>query len=296
MKIFSQKNGKIEKIICEILTFFAIFDCAVSQKKIAKLLGVKKLKLKNDEFRRDKNHEFLAQKNASKNIFNETLKCEKISEKLFARGKFWGKFLRFAPFVRGVAVANSVALQTARKNSDIDFLIICKNNRVFCARFFATLFLQIFGIRRRGEKISQKICLSFFIAEKKINFEKIKLSRDIYLAFWCANLRPIFGREIFERFKIENEKWVRNEAKIEIIFETKNLKSSRNFVQKIFEFFCFGFFLEKILQRILFPRMRRKKAKLDDARGAILQKNILKFHDRDRRFEFQKKFAEILEN
>lgn len=66
------------------------------------------------------------------------------------------------PFVRGIALAGSLAQGKARQSSDIDYLILLEPNRLFTARFLVTLLVQILGLRRTGRLIAGRICLNHY--------------------------------------------------------------------------------------------------------------------------------------
>lgn len=196
--------------------------------------------------------------------------------------------LRFFPGVRAVAVCNSAAMGTANEESDIDLLIITSPKRLWTARIFCTAFLHILGLRRHGKKRKGRFCLSFFMTESAINFERMALlPRDPYLAFWVSTLHPIFGKEVFARLADENRNFVKNNADIPLLFVEKlrNEPKKRPKIQRFLEVF-FGTFFESLCKKIFLPRTLAKKRKLKDDSGIIVSENILKFHNTDKRKEF----------
>ncbi|MBP7875646.1 hypothetical protein KA012_01455, partial [Candidatus Woesebacteria bacterium] len=64
------------------------------------------------------------------------------------------KFCRMLPWVRGVAVTGSVAVENAESNDDVDLLIVCADNRLWLVRPLLIFFSQLYGKRRtwRGEE------------------------------------------------------------------------------------------------------------------------------------------------
>jgi len=224
----------------------------------------------------------------NKNFTQETKEHKKWS--FFYLEKAWKyvPMLRFLPGVRAVAVCNSVAMGTATEDSDIDLLIITDSKKLWTARVFCTIFFHLLGLRRHGKKIAGRFCLSFFITESAMNFERIALlPRDPYLAFWISTLHPIFGRDVFLRLAEKNRNFVKKNAGIPLLFlekireEPKKRPFFQRFLEKIFEKQW-----EYVLKKIFLPRAIRKKRKLKDDSGIILSEHILKFHNSDKRKEF----------
>lgn len=90
------------------------------------------------------------------------------------RAKTAGKILRFVPFVRLAGLNGSLAREEDNERSDIDFLIIAKKNRLYTARFFATLFLRLAFIKREKNKIAGRICLNCFLSSDDLDITPVK--------------------------------------------------------------------------------------------------------------------------
>lgn len=280
-----------------------------------------------------------------KTEFTETTKSHHIwSKKYLKKAHKWLPFFRFLPGVRAVAVCNTVALGTADKNSDIDLFIITASGKLWTARIFCTLFCQILRIRRHHKKVAGRFCLSFFVTENFLDFEKIAIEpRDPYLAFWISSLIPIFGKEVFKKILEKNKNFVQNNGGIGIRFENeknmadflKDVKDEKDsqlssVAKEIFQVsvteknekiipskqremegnelrgllkkqnatagqapllkkvgeFLLGSWFESLVKKIFLPRTLKKKAKLKDQSGTIVEDDILKFHNSDRRREF----------
>lgn len=203
-------------------------------------------------------------------------------------------WLRFLPGVRGVFLCNSVAFGTAQQSSDIDLLIITAPKKLWTARIFATTFLQLLGVRRHGEKIAGRFCLSFFITENALNFSRIALPHsDPYLGFWTLTLFPIFGEEVFQKIRTENRTFVQHETEEQI--PQRTVSTGTSVFRNGLEFF-FGNWVERAFKKLFLPRALRKEKRLLDASGIIISETILKFHNQDRRREIRKKYHWFLKN
>jgi hypothetical protein len=188
------------------------------------------------------------------------------------------------PFLRMAAVCNNHAFGIAGEKSDIDLFIIAKKDRMFTARVFLTLLLHILGMRRHGEKIHGRFCLSFFIDEKALNLVEIAIKKDIYLAYWINKLVPVVGSGVVDDFETKN-KWICG------ILGCDNFKINRELMRKrsvfgvIFEIILWpvAWFIEWCLRKWQIKRAFKKASKLEDKSGTIISRHILKFHGGDKR-------------
>jgi len=266
--------------------FFAEFQVFPKAKNLKEIFAVET---------NEKNWQQIAKKNKIpvKSFRKNFLKQQKYNQDFFNFGKKIARFFKFLPGISGLAICNSVALQTSKKNSDIDFFIFCQNGKIWTARFFAVLFLQIFGWRRNKKKITKKICLSFFVVENFLDFKKISIKpKDPYLAFWILSLKPVFGKKILEKFWKKNINFVQKNLgfmpEIEEILQINCFeKKEKTFITKKFLEFIF-FWLEKILKFFCYKRANKKRKLLKNSEGIIISDKILKFHDKDIRRKISK--------
>lgn len=193
------------------------------------------------------------------------------------------KFLRFAPGIRMIAVANSLSYNRAREESDIDLFIIAKKGRVWTARFFTLLFLDIAGAR-------PLICASFFLSEDALNISPYKIAEhDPYLAFWIRELKQLYAEgDVYERF-INANNW--SIAKTPFVPYVPNYKRC---VKKPFfkSFLCLlvTWVDERVYKRAqaaLLPPLVKHLALALDSR-VVVSDNIIKMHTNDRRLEFKR--------
>lgn len=274
---------------------------------------------------------------------------EKWNQQQEIKKKYWGKvnnylpILQRLPFMKTIAVCNTLAFGSANAKSDIDLFIITTANRIFSARVIITLVTWLLGIRRHGKKIAGRFCLSFFIAEDALNLEKILLnssetsgvspysetskvspysvtsgvlqnsetskalpvtetpnilpytetSGDIYMAYWMRTLRPLVGMETFETFLAANT-WLQKffpESSYKTFLSNRSAKSSSSYKTKTWGLGGnFGNYLEKKLQNLHEKRFRQKISDLGPEASVIISPEMLKFHNIDRRKEFNQKF------
>lgn len=206
-------------------------------------------------------------------------------KKYTKKGFFWARILRFLPFVRGIALCNSLAMGNAEKKSDIDLLIVTATGRMWTARIFVTILCHILGIRRHGKKVAGRLCLSFFLSEDALTCENFALKpKDPYLAFWVSSLQPIFGREIFKKMAKENQDFAKENGNIVLRFEkqlSKIPKNGESFLEKML-----GEKFEQWIQKKWKPKTLAKYEQLADKSGTVISEKMLKFHNSDQREKF----------
>lgn len=223
------------------------------------------------------------------------IKIKNIKASLYRQASRAKNVLRHLPFIRTIAICNSLALGGVKKNSDVDLFIIVKKNRIYSTRMAAIFFLKIFRLYQNKIGEPQKISLGFFVDEKKLNIEDISLAgHDPYLSFWIASLKPIFGFKYYYQFCRENN-WVRGELP-NFALKRSNFER-RSFSQKIFEKFIPGIIidgLENLSRKLQQQRIFSRPENSWSTSTTIAQKHILKLHAKDKREYFREKLEERL--
>ncbi len=226
---------------------------------------------------------------------NEIRLLEKVSH--------YNAYFKYIPWILGIAVCNSLAMNSAHKDSDIDLFIITKQNRLWTARIWMTMLLTILRQRKTHKKHAWKFCLSFFVSEEWLDFSNIAIENDIYLSYWIDTLKPIINRnDIFKKFREVNKKicsvmspqsWILSPSRekgathSEII--VASLSSKGEGIQGWGSWvltMCWDY-LEKLLQTIFLPRTKKSFQKLWKPFWVIISPTMLKFHDRDKRKEIR---------
>ncbi len=289
----------LKSSILKTIAFFDIFDFPLTSEEIKthlygyhKPLHIKELKGTLDEIDEiEKIHDYYVLKNRGKLI--ELRKSRKfIAEKFWGRVRQYGQYIAQVPFVRMVAVCNNLAYDNPSELSDIDLFIVIEKDRMWLARLIITLILQFHGVRRHGDKIAGRFCLSFFVTTEKLNMEPLALKpEDPYMAYWTRLLLPIYGKKTYQEFKQKNEEWLKKEYGMN--FSDKNDKQlsfiSDSHLKKIKEWLYRGWFgdlYESILKKTFKKRTLRKAKKLGPEASVIVSDSILKFHNKDRRQEY----------
>lgn len=148
--------------------------------------------------------------------------ASKVMERAESKARFISKF----PFVAAVGVSGSLSKGYYDSNSDIDFFIITKPNRLWICRTILILYKKIFLLNSR-----KYFCPNYFISSEQLEI----VEQNRFTATELKTLVPMYGRDHFERF-YENNSWIKsyfkkfnpsltNIPEIEKNFFTKNIES-----------------------------------------------------------------------
>ncbi|MDP3964681.1 MAG: hypothetical protein Q8Q20_03440 [bacterium] len=223
-----------------------------------------------------------------------------------AEGKF-RKLMRFTqrlrrlPFVRMIAVCNSLAYSNSREDADIDLFIITQPARIWTTRMYLTGYLKLFGERPTGAHTRDTLCASFYIAADRLDLSPLRVTNpDIYLAHWVTQVWPLYDPEgLYNKFW-ESNIWVREMFPNAgpIIPSRRRSARKRFWGQSWAEKLHAGGVgdrLERVFENYqmkILPDSLRGLANRDTR--VVLSDTMLKFHDNDRRTQYQNAWQERL--
>lgn len=303
---------QIKKAIVEAIVFFDLFGVSLTAWEIwqslririsfSELLDV----LENDlpgNINKENNLYFL---NARQGLIDNRREQFDLIEKKSRIARKASRILRLVNGIRMVAVCNNFYY---KKDSDVDVFIIVRDGRIWTSRLLATLLIHLSGLRRYGKNIKDRICLSFYMSDKDLDFKRISLDGgDPYMEYWLKYLRPIYNDDIYK--KLIKDNYHLRERFPNIIKQnptTRELTTDDIFskiIKKLnslwFDSFM-GDIIEKILKNIQLRKMSgntESLAHIGDGR-VIISDQVLKFHENDRRQEIKdslnKKLQELYE-
>lgn len=219
------------------------------------------------------------------------------------------KKMRFVPFLEAVFVCNNLSFETAKEDSDIDVFIVARDGRIWIVRFFVTILLSLFRLRRTKNKIKNRVCLSFYCSDKYLNLRSIQIDQrpDIYLVYWLSQLVSIYDvNNIQEKLKRANVWLVEYLANNSEDFFSENLVVRNNVFSKIVKSFFenawrgrYGDLVEKQLKEIQKVKMKMNSysKQTEGDTKVVVNDQMLKFHENDRRQYYQdlwqKKISEL---
>ncbi len=121
-------------------------------------------------------------------------------------------FVRFIPGVQAVFLTGDLSIGSAKESSDIDFLIVCKNNWLRRVKFLLFLTYSLLGWREshffplsslKNNKTS--VCFNIFLEESALAMPTEK--QNLFVAFQVAQVQPLYDRGgVYERF-LEANLW-----------------------------------------------------------------------------------------
>lgn len=293
--------NKTEKAILKTLAFFDLFNRPLTLEelwlnlykletsKMQVLFGLKNLQKNN----------IIVEKNTfyaltgNKNIFRDFVKTRVICKKRWRKVERTLKFLRFVPFVKNISVINSLAFKASNENSDIDILIVTKKNRLWTARAFMVLFLEILGQNKNKWYKAGKFCLGFAFTEERLALESLLYKNDIGFIYWLATLYPVIDRKIYKNL-IEENAWIYDYLPNWQMTECENLKNKNDILEKILSG-KFGERLEKYLANTQIKRIWQDEENYRTGASVITDSSMMKLHAYDKREEYRNRWQKKIE-
>ncbi len=117
------------------------------------------------------------------------------------------KTIGWIPWIRGVAVTGSLAVNNVLEKSDIDLMIIVQPNRLWISRILVSLSTFWTGKRRTWDGSEDNSwCFNLWLDKKNMQLPHDK--RNLYSAYEVCQSKWVLDRDnIEERFLVENS-WV----------------------------------------------------------------------------------------
>lgn len=225
-----------------------------------------------------------------KNYFNIKNDLSEIDKVLFDKTYKYIPYIKWIPWIKFVWVWNSTSMFASNKDSDIDLFIITSPKRMWIVRILTTLIFGLLWVRKTNKFHAKRFCLSLFSTTDWMNFKDFALENDIYLYFRIIYLKPILDfNNTFNAF-LASQTWSDFSGYKNIIEENK----------KFIKFLWFSFwdnskildFVDNILEKIFLPKTIKSFELLWKPYGIIINKNMLKFHNCDKRKQIKKELLD----
>lgn len=233
---------------------------------------------------------------------DELQERERITSQKWQRAYSIAHVMQWIPFIRTVAVINSLSFNAATQKSDIDFFFITKKNRLWIVRTLVIGWLTLLGLKKTKTSIADKACLGFWVGEDALCVENLQIEEglDIYFLYWLVQSTPLGTEETWERFWSANQ-WVRAYLLCSKPKECVVLKPNplAEFIQGFVEVFFFGP-VGDMIDKVLFWLHRRRILSFPENRqigepSVVVRRNMLKLHPYDKRQEIAQKFQEKMQ-
>lgn len=211
----------------------------------------------------------------------------------YRRARKVARLLSYLPFVRLIAVCNSLSISAAGKESDIDLFIVVRAGGVWWARLFALGLLKFLRLRPGQSGRRNKICLSFFVDENHLSIpsERPAGKFDVHQPYWYAALYPLYDAGNWYSRLWQANAWLKlflPEVR-PVVAPPARVFRRRPAFRLIIEF-CLAPFtsLAAAWQRRLFPAAIKKILNQDNR--IRVEPGVLKFHTNGRRAEYNREF------
>ncbi len=119
------------------------------------------------------------------------------------------RLLKFFPTIKLVALTGSLAIDNAKKDDDIDLMIITSVNSLWLTRLCVIPLIGLLFKRRTPQisnlksQISNTICINLWLDQSALAVPLNK--RNLYTAHEVLQVKPIFDREgIYQKFILAN--------------------------------------------------------------------------------------------
>ena len=180
------------------------------------------------------------------------MKGNKQAKKMLVKANEISKKISNFPFVSGVCISGGLSKNYFDENSDFDFFIITKPNRLWISRTLYILLFKLFS------KEKQKLyCLNYFISEADLTIN----DQNLFVATELAYLIPTFNHPLYKKL-LQTNFWYKeyfmnkNEA---MRISDSEIQESR--LKKLIEFFFAGKFgnsMDSVFLNMTLNRWRKK--------------------------------------
>ncbi|MCB9803179.1 hypothetical protein H6761_04205 [Candidatus Nomurabacteria bacterium] len=224
-----------------------------------------------------------------------------LAERKFNRAIRLVKFYKFLPFIKMIAICNTLAYSNTNEESDIDFFVVAQKGKIWLVRLLSILVIHILGLRPTKKSSRDAFCFSFFITDDFLDIQNTMMQRDdIYLPYWIMQMLPVYNRQnTYQKF-IDSNSWAKkhlpNAYPNQFAKEVKASWFSKLVSQILALLFSppfFGRAFELVYRRIQARIIGENlKEMINVDTRVIVNEHMLKFHSNDRRELYYKKWRD----
>lgn len=161
---------------------------------------------------------------------------EAFSKKSWKMARAVTHIIKRFPFVRAVFVTGSLSKNSSMPGSDLDFMVVAADNRLWICRTLLMLFKKIFLLNKY-----KFFCINYFITENSLKIEE----RNIFTATEIIHIKSTFNSKLMNKFLEENswiKKYFPNYKTGDPYFNSSDAKVNdrKSYIQMISEIFFPG--------------------------------------------------------
>ena len=233
-----------------------------------------------ENFNKEIHNKFIKKFNIKNEPSNIELEFYKKTEKYI-------NYIKWLPWLKMIWIWNSISMNSASKDSDIDLLIVSSNNSMWLNRILITLIFQILWVRKTETKHAWMFCLSFFTTIDWLDFSSWKTENDIYLYFWIIYFKPILNYDnTYEQLIKKNSSWSDFSGYKDIIKNNKTyIKYNWNWILENNKVI---WIINKLFKKIFLAKTLKHYNKIWKPYWIVINDNMLKFHNNDIREQIKR--------
>lgn len=210
------------------------------------------------------------------------------------------RLLTYLPHVQAIFIVNSLAIQNARIDSDIDLLIISSPGKIWSARFFTTMIAKLLGIRPNSEFKKDTVCLSFYMDKTALKMNNLSQNpEDVYEMYWLRQLVPVYDPGALWKHIDDANQWMKQilpNADAVKPHPDRTIKHTwlHSLSHALLGLLCIEP-LWKWLQLKILPQALKDLAGPVETSVVVLSDTLLKFHTKDPRPAWTQRWRETVE-
>lgn len=183
------------------------------------------------------------------------LEREKISRQKLIIAKKASKILSLIPTIKFVGVTGSLAMMNAKKESDIDLMVITKSNTLWATRLLCLIIFTGRIRRAKNNNEEDKLCFNMWLDENDLIWDK--KDRNIYTAHEIAQVIPLVDKDkTYEKFLYLN-RWLLdfwpNSVDKKYMVCGKSYIAANTWIEKMFFWIQYKYMRSKITREVITP-------------------------------------------
>lgn len=143
-------------------------------------------------------------------IYKRTIR-KRFSQRKMKIAKRATKIISLIPNVRMVGITGSLAMENAKKENDIDMIVVTKKGRLWTTRSLVYLLLKLFGFSLRKPQNSReedKLCMNMWLDESDLVWSKS--DRNAFSAHEILQIIPLFDVKGTYKRLLQKNIWALN--------------------------------------------------------------------------------------
>lgn len=195
-----------EEIFARLLAFDRDSEL-ISQKQLNQTL---KKMVKGDLLRQERKYYSLS---SSDNLSFSRLEKETVSQKKWLKVVPLKQIIKYIPWIEGVFVTGSLAVNSAQQNDDIDILVITKKRRLWLSRLVLLVVSSLLGKRRAWNAdvkglaaVQNSWCFNLWLDADHLR--TLKNQQNVYIAYEILQAKNILSRNKIEQKWLKANRWV----------------------------------------------------------------------------------------